>query len=234
MKFKQFVLFAALLSASTALAQPERGTVSIIPRFGATLANMSNEYLVMNTSPSNEQQQKGRYREGLTGGVDIQYQATDELAFSGGVFYARQGCKYKDSDLSAIEPGKYAAWSNCHTSFDYINIPLMAHYYLAEGFAVNAGIQPGFLVHKNIHVESTDVTLNKDGSYTYTDQISKTDYKPAGTRSFDFSIPIGLSYEYANVVLDVRYNIGLTHVYKDLDTGSNRVFNLTVGYKFNL
>ena len=46
------------------------------------------------------------------------------------------------------------------------------------------------------------------------------------------SIPIGISYEYMNVVLDARYNVELT---KANEFGSkDRTFLFTVGYKFDL
>ena len=52
----------------------------------------------------------------------------------------------------------------------------------------------------------------------------------------DVSIPVGISYEYLNVVLDARYHFGLTKLYKDESwpTEKNKVFTFTVGYKFNL
>ena len=51
--------------------------------------------------------------------------------------------------------------------------------------------------------------------------------------SVDFSIPVGVSYEFNNVVLDARYNWGLTNVAKNADN-KNSVFQFTVGYKFAL
>ena len=45
-------------------------------------------------------------------------------------------------------------------------------------------------------------------------------------RSMDVSIPVGLSYEYLNVVLDARYHFSLTDIYKDKSwpTEKNKVF----------
>ena len=62
--------------------------------------------------------------------------------------------------------------------------------------------------------------------------------RTSGTHGFnkvDLSIPIGLSYEISDFVIDARYNFGLTHIYKD-DPGSskNGVIMLTVGYKIPL
>lgn len=51
----------------------------------------------------------------------------------------------------------------------------------------------------------------------------------------DLSIPVGASYEYMNVILDARYNFGLTNIYKiDAMKSKNRFFTITVGYRFNL
>ncbi|MBQ8456986.1 MAG: hypothetical protein IJ540_05230 [Prevotella sp.] len=54
-----------------------------------------------------------------------------------------------------------------------------------------------------------------------------------GIKSFQFAIPVGASYEYKNFVLDARYNIYLTKIYKDGD-GRHSVFAITLGYKFAL
>jgi len=50
-----------------------------------------------------------------------------------------------------------------------------------------------------------------------------------------FAIPVGISYEYENVMLTARYNIGLSKVYNhDLSDSKNKVITVSVGYKFNL
>ena len=51
--------------------------------------------------------------------------------------------------------------------------------------------------------------------------------------TFDFSIPIGLRFEFSNVVIDARYNIGITKIEKD-GKERNSVFQFTLGYKFKL
>lgn len=90
----------------------------------------------------------------------------------------------------------------------YLNIPILANVYVVKGLAVKAGVQPGFLVSKD----------DADGA-----------------KSFDFSIPVGLSYEFSNVVLDARYNIGVTKVFDaGDDSPKNSVFQITLGYKFSL
>ena len=60
---------------------------------------------------------------------------------------------------------------------------------------------------------------------------SKKDYD--GIKSVALSIPVGLSYEISNVVLDARYNWGVTKAFDGLDS-KNSVFQVTIGYKFQL
>lgn len=91
-------------------------------------------------------------------------------------------------------------------NLSYINIPITLNYYPVAGLALKAGLQPGFLV-------------NKDGM--------------DDAKTFDLSIPVGLSYEYQNIVFDARYNIGVTKVADNWDHYNN-VIQITVGYKFAL
>ena len=54
----------------------------------------------------------------------------------------------------------------------------------------------------------------------------------AGFRSFDLAIPLGISYEYANFVIDARYNLGLIGILKGSEnTMRNSVFQFSLGYK---
>lgn len=51
-----------------------------------------------------------------------------------------------------------------------------------------------------------------------------------------FSIPLGVSYEYENVVVDARYNIGLTQIsnLEGVKSPKSQVIEFTVGYRFGL
>lgn len=126
-----------------------------------------------------------------------------------GAMYSLQGCK-----------NKYYANTNLTNKLDYINIPITANVYVAKGLAVKLGVQPGF----NVRNKTTGLLGD----------LSKDSYKSnSGVRSFDFSIPVGISYEFYNFVLDARYNWGLTNIARNTDH-KNSVFQLTIGYKFKL
>ena len=52
-------------------------------------------------------------------------------------------------------------------------------------------------------------------------------------KSFAFAIPVGLSYEFSDFVVDARYNIGVTKALDNVDS-RHSVFTFTLGYKFAL
>ena len=105
---------------------------------------------------------------------------------------------------------------------DYINIPILANVYVAKNFAVKVGLQPGFNTTDKIKVTANGMSAEMD--------LSKVGLE---SKSFDLSLPVGISYEFNNIVIDGRYNLGLTEVVEDTDS-KNSVFQFTVGYKFKL
>ena len=103
-------------------------------------------------------------------------------------------------------------------SADAINIPILANVYVVKGLAVKVGIQPAFKVNEEMKMNS---------------ELGSGSKEVDSAESFDFSIPVGLSYEFNNVVLDARYNFGVTSV-ADGGDAKNSVFQFTLGYKFAL
>lgn len=190
------LLFAAALLLSTlgVNAQRETGTFSVQPKVGITLANLTGG--------------ESNYKVGAIAGAEFEYQACPVVGVSFGALYSMQGAKAKEGDVKM--------------NLDYINIPILANFYLAKGFALKAGIQPAFNVSNKVKAEGISLDWNKAFEGT-----------GAEVKTFDFSIPVGLSYEISDFVIDARYNIGLTKI-TDLDTNKNSVFQLTVGYKFDL
>lgn len=147
-------------------------------------------------------------RVGLVAGVEGEYQASDIFSVSAGVLYSMQGAKFDAFGAKSTE------------KLDYINVPIMANVYVVKGLAVKLGVQPGFKVNDKL-----DLKMPVLGG-------ALVDLK---AKSVDFSIPVGISYEYNNFQVDARYNWGLTKVF-DVDKldQKNSVFQITLGYKFDL
>lgn len=148
-------------------------------------------------------------RVGLVAGVEGEYQVSDIFSISAGALYSMQGAK---STVSALGQSATAT-----TKLDYINVPIMANVYVVKGLAVKLGIQPGFKVSSTVKTDLNTSTGSRD----------------IKAQSVDFSIPVGVSYEYSNFQLDARYNLGLTKVFEN-GKDKNSVFQITLGYKFDL
>ncbi|MBQ8628226.1 MAG: PorT family protein [Prevotella sp.] len=158
----------------------------------------------------------GDIRAGFVGGAEFEYQATDMFSVSAGALFSMQGCKNEER-IDGVDFDE-------KITLNYIHMPIMANVYVAKGLAVKLGIQPGINVTAEYEIEAAGVSISGDldGEPFYYDM-----------KTFDFSIPIGISYEYKNFVIDGRYNWGLTKV-ADGAKDKNSVFQFTVGYKFDL
>ena len=206
---KKIMMIAAMMVAAiSANAQNEVGQITLQPKVGINISTVTNS--------------DSKAKVGLAAGVEAEYGVAENFGVTLGLLYSMQGDKPKVGSGSE--------------KLDYINIPIMAQYYVIPGLAIKAGIQPGFLVRAKQKYD-----YENGGIAVHTDTDIKDDCK-----KFDFSIPVGISYEYKSFVLDARYNIGLTKVYKDIDadaaelfgisnkTCRNSVFQITLGYKFAL
>jgi hypothetical protein len=144
---------------------------------------------------------------GFHAGFFGEFMISDKFAIQPEVLYSAQGVKLDfDGDKGDLK-------------LDYINIPVMAKYYVADTFSLELGPQIGFLV--SAKAKSGGV------SEDVKDQVKST----------DVSLGFGASYYFAEkFMLGARYNLGLTRVQKDLATdeaqSKNSVFQVSLGYKF--
>lgn len=203
---KKIILLAVVAMMATVSVNAQRTFVK--PMVGATFSNLTS---VDDT----------KYKVGVVGGLEVGYHVTDPIALSAGLLVSMQGCALKDNEIV----------KDVKTTLTYLNVPILANYYVAPGFAIKAGIQPGFLVG-----QKTKGSERISGEGSWNDfEDSETD----GLNKFDLSIPIGLSYEFSDFIIDARYNLGLTkiiddrEIFEDSNKAKNSVFMLTVGYKIS-
>lgn len=214
--------------------QPKQGTFSIILHIGVSLANLpGDDIYVDGNMPFSS-----RYKAGFAGGVDLDYQALPNLSVSIGAYYSQQGCNYRNSSVETDAEGNIVingvGYSNWSTQLDYINVPLMLNAYIAPGVAVKAGVQMGFALSGKMKYTEMRYSQNKDGEYNYETPEDKEVKLGDGLKNMTVAIPVGLSYEFSNVILDARYNIGLTKVQKIYESPKNRVFMFSAAYRFAL
>lgn len=143
-------------------------------------------------------------RTGLHIGIVAEFKLTETFAIQPELLYSMQGSK---AEFGGVES---------ETKLDYLNLPIMAKYYVTEGLSIEAGPQIGFLM-----------------SAKEEDEDAKDGYK-----SIDFGIGAGLAYDLPmGVFFQARYNVGLSNIGEteegqpDIDY-KNNVFAISVGYKF--
>ncbi|GAB6976197.1 hypothetical protein JCM15124A_11040 [Prevotella falsenii] len=219
-----------MLSVFGIQAQSNWGTWSVVPHIGVSFANLTGDAIYLDDNRVSYTQT----RIGFSGGADVYYQLTDKLALSGGVAYTQAGCNFEDipADLKAK---KGTVSHDTYLSFDYIDVPLLVHAYVSKGLAFSVGCQPSFLTKAISHTEMQGYETNESGGIKYDkNEVYENDVK-GFIKKTAFSIPVGISYEYENVMLTARYNIGLSNVYgHDLIDSKNKIITVSVGYKFNL
>ena len=215
---KMMMIAAMMLMSIGAFAQNEVGQVTLKPMVGMNLATMTKV-------------DDSKMRVGLTAGVEAEYGVAQNFSVTAGLLYSMQGVKNEgtaDIDLSFLGYDVRVPFTGKQTvKLDYLNIPILANYYIVPGLAIKAGIQPGFCVSKKQKIEGTV-------SYQGVSQSVESDEKiNDGVKSFAFAIPVGLSYEFSDFVVDARYNIGVTKALDNVDS-RHSVFTFTLGYKFAL
>jgi len=190
-----------MLTSVATYAQHAVGSVALKPMVGVTLANVTDLSADMKV--------------GLVAGGELEYQMTDRFSLSGGLLYSMEGCKFD---------ANYGSVANVKTKYnlEYLNVPILANFYVAPGFALKAGIQPGFKMNAKYKTDGNVAGFS-----------GSTEGDIDGFNSVNFSIPVGLSYEFSDFVIDARYNWGISKIIDNTDCKSS-VFQFTLGYKFDL
>ncbi|MBO4850497.1 MAG: PorT family protein [Prevotella sp.] len=240
--------------ASGVCAQQKVGTFAITPKTGVTVSNFSghiptNLVFVVGPATPPTYNQLNEYTDpfvkllsvsfddkkskvNFTIGVEGQYQFNKTFGLSLGVFYAQGGTRYKTKGYSfKTDDVKISMKNDLTAHFDCITLPLLANVYVWKGLSLKAGLQPEFAINTKT---KGDISMEYDGQTTHVSSLGDSPVK-----SFSLSLPVGLGYEWKNVVADFRYGFGLTNIHKGNDLGGyskarNSVFSFTLGYKFQL
>ena len=237
MKDKKLIFCLLSLMASTAATAQGESKWTVKPMAGMTVATLAGEDTSDNSSSL-----------AWAGGVEASLKLSDRLSLSSGVIYTRERIKsnvriiYGDQQFTFW----YLDTSRYRMMFERINVPVMANLHLGYGISLKAGLQAGFRIgytgtfdYEGFHVDQPAGELVVAGSPEWLAlphvPLSGTykSHDATGLNTFDLSVPVGMSYEWKNVELDVRYHFGLTNVVKDADA-KRRYLMVTLGYNFQL
>lgn len=153
-------------------------------------------------------------RTGFHVGAVAEFKFTEQFSLQPELVYSQQGYKVEGEDFGVSYEGT--------SKLDYINIPIMAKYYLFEGFSLHAGPQVGFNISAKGESEVGGETEEGD-----IEDVSAIDFGVAG--GAEYELPMGLFFQ-------ARYYTGLSNTYdgegSDDYKASNNVISVSVGYKF--
>jgi hypothetical protein len=163
------------------------------------------------SSISGEDVENTDARTSFHGGIMIEIPINEKFSFQPELLYSSLGIKENDD--------------NAELRLNYLTLPLMAKYYVADNFSLEAGPQIGILLSADAKVEGE----NEGG----VEEIFK---------NFDAAINFGVGYKLDNGLnFGARYNLGLIKIF-DFDNSFiddeeikayNSVIQISVGYFFN-
>lgn len=135
-------------------------------------------------------------------GAMAELKLTEKLSFQPELIFSTQGFNSDDFNLK----------------IKYVNLPLMAKYYVVKGFSIEAGPQVGF--------QSAAIAETPNGDYDARDDV----------KVIDLGVNAGFGYTLDNgLTFSARYNKGFSNINKYVGekiSNQNAVIQVTVGYFF--
>ena len=140
-------------------------------------------------------------------GAVAEISVSDKFSVQPELLYSAQGAKdsFEGIDVDA--------------KIDYLNLPIMAKYYVAEGFSLELGPQVGFLLSAKAEGGGESIDFKDE------------------TKGIDFGANFGVGYKLeSGLNFGARYNLGLSNINdgegSDDFKNQNSVIQLSVGYFF--
>lgn len=157
---------------------------------------------------------------GFNAGMFVEIPVTDKLTIQPEILYSAQGSKSEGPLV--IEGNVYDVEATI--KLNYINIPVMFKYQVANKFSLEAGPYVGFVTSAKMKVE-----VSGYGS----DTVDMKDM----VKSTDFGLGLGMNYEFSDVIFaNARYQAGLTQIgdsgQEGADDIKNSVFQIGLGFRF--
>lgn len=141
---------------------------------------------------------------------------TERIAIQPEVLYMMKGTEYDDEDLSL--------------KLGYVEVPVLARVALASA---HGGIEPHILVGPAVSLNTTCKWEGRENNIKV--EIDCAEFDDA--RSVDFGIVFGGGFAIPtgafSIVLDGRYNLGLSSVFEDVDI-KNSTFSAMAGLSIPL
>lgn len=160
------------------------------------------------------------------GGI-VELEFTEKFSLQSEVVFSNQGAKTEEEYVDFNIETK----SESTLKLSYINVPVLAKYYVIKGLSLEAGPQVSFLIDAEEDFDTTSTINGVSQTESMTVDV-KDDVK-----TIDFGLGFGMTYELDfGLNFGARYNLGLTNI-NDTDNADNwelknNVLQFSVGYFF--
>ncbi len=146
-----------------------------------------------------------------------------DFFFGPEILYSSKGTKTSSTEEILGEQ----ITSETTLKLDYISLPLMFKYYVADNFSLDLGPQLGFLMSAKQDFETNSAGVTNSGTVDVKDSTS----------GFDYGLNVGLGYRLeSGLFFQGRYNIGLANIYDFSDDddakAQNSVIQFSLGFMF--
>ncbi|HIW98306.1 MAG TPA: PorT family protein [Candidatus Tidjanibacter gallistercoris] len=151
-------------------------------------------------------------RWGYVGGVFADYRFSRKFMLSCDALFSCKGFK------ADIVPGI----TDAVFRLNYLDLPVMANFYIYKGLALKVGLQPSVLLSATAKGRLKKQTVAAQTVH-------------ASIRRYDCAIPVGISYDFKDrFTLDIRYAIGGYGILRELpvdDLNNNTTLTVTIGFR---
>lgn len=143
-------------------------------------------------------------RTGLNAGAVANIPISELFAVQPEALYSTQGSTFTEDGLDVT------------IKLDYINVPVLADFTVAEGLSLQGGPQIGFNITKEFEADGISMEIEDVESVIVEAAVGA-----------QYRLPVGLFFQ-------ARYVIGLTNISSDSDVSNqNSVISLAAGWFFN-
>lgn len=238
---KAIFLLSLILLPLVASAQSGNRRVSIIPHAGLTISKMDGDAITIGK----------KWKTGWTAGAEVDIPVAKKLSIITGADYSLIGTGLKGSEEQSGE-AYTATIDNRKINVGYVSVPLQVKAYTNCGLAFHIGVEAGFMVLAKEHAEIRGIKAMDIGGGMASTLLwenfkeKQSESVKDNFRNIIWDIPVGVSYEWHNIVLNATYRFEVRKAihlnpsgsqymaYYDAMTARNHAILVTLGYRFRL
>lgn len=240
---KKLILLLSLIFLPFAVvnAQNDSRRVSIIPHAGVAFSKLDGDAISYGK----------KWKAGFTAGAEVEIPVANSVSIATGADYSLLGTGL-DVDNDYKGEAYTAHTDNAKINVGYISVPVQIKYYANKSLAFHIGVEASFKLFATEHATTTGIKVMDIGdgqaSTLLWESYKQKDSEDVGKyfRNFIWDIPVGLSYEYKNIVLSATYRFevrksihinnyeGLFNTYDGASTARHHAILVTLGYRFRL